>query len=90
MILCGLGIGPLPEHIAARDVDDGLLWELPPYEGIAPVNVHLIWNDQAKPNRAERAFLEYLQTALATAPARELAGEAAESPLAALTSSANL
>ncbi|MBP2306537.1 LysR family transcriptional regulator [Azospirillum melinis] len=76
MIVCGLGIGPLPEHIAARDVADGLLWELPPYEGIAPVNVHLIWNEQAKLNRAERAFLDYLQTALATAPARELAGVA--------------
>lgn len=78
MIVCGLGIGPLPEHIAARDVADGLLWELPPYEGIAPVNVHLIWNEQAKLNRAERAFLDYLQTALATAPARELAGVAEE------------
>lgn len=67
MISCGLGIGPLPDHIAARDVADGLLWELPPYEGIAPVNVHLIWNEQGKLNRAERAFLDYLQTAAASA-----------------------
>ncbi|WP_345773819.1 LysR family transcriptional regulator [Azospirillum endophyticum] len=90
MIVCGLGIGPLPEHIAARDVADGLLWELPPYEGIAPVNVHLIWNEQAKLNRAERAFLDYLQTALATAPARELAGEATDPMSAAVSQPASL
>jgi DNA-binding transcriptional LysR family regulator len=60
MIVCGLGIGPLPEHIAARDVADGELWELPPYEGIAPVHIHLIWNPQAKFNRAETAFLSML------------------------------
>lgn len=65
LILCGLGIGPLPEHIAARDVEDGMLWELPPYEGVAPVNVHLIWSEQGKLNRAERAFLEHLQNAAA-------------------------
>ncbi|AWK88520.1 LysR family transcriptional regulator [Azospirillum thermophilum] len=60
MIVCGLGIGPLPEHIAARDVADGLLWELPPYEGVAPVDVHIIWNPQARLNRAERSFLDFL------------------------------
>lgn len=68
MIVCGLGIGPLPDHIAARDVADGELWELPPYEGVAPVNVHLIWNPQAKLNRAETAFLHALQTEVADLP----------------------
>ncbi|MFD1625426.1 LysR family transcriptional regulator [Azospirillum griseum] len=60
MIVCGLGIGPLPDHIAARDVADGLLWELPPYDGVAPVDVHLMWNSSAKLNRAERALLDCL------------------------------
>ncbi|QQP87583.1 LysR family transcriptional regulator [Skermanella sp. TT6] len=60
MIVCGLGLGPLPEHTAARDVADGELWELPPYEGVAPVDVHLIWNPQSKFNRAEIAFREML------------------------------
>ncbi len=67
MIACGLGIGPLPDHIAARDVADGLLWDLPPYEGVAPVNVHLIWSDTGKLNRAERAFLDHLRAAAASA-----------------------
>lgn len=31
MIIAGLGIGPLPLHVVARDVADGLLWRLPPY-----------------------------------------------------------
>ncbi|WP_349359288.1 LysR family transcriptional regulator [Stappia sp.] len=68
MIVCGLGIGPLPEHIAAQDVAAGLLWELPPYEGVAPVNIHLIWNRSAKFNRAEKAFLDYLRGKLADLP----------------------
>lgn len=62
MIVCGLGIGPLPEHIAERDVQEGLLWALPPYEGAAPVNVHLIWNPAAKVNRAEAAFIRHLRS----------------------------
>ncbi|RVA00751.1 LysR family transcriptional regulator, partial [Mesorhizobium sp. M7A.F.Ca.US.002.01.1.1] len=31
MIVAGLGIGPLPLHVARRDVADGMLWRLPPY-----------------------------------------------------------
>lgn len=57
LIVCGLGIGPLPEHIAARDVESGLLWQLPPPEGIAPVDVQIVWNPQGRFNRAEKAFL---------------------------------
>lgn len=71
MIVCGLGIGPLPEHIAELDVAAGLLWELPPYEGVAPVDVHLIWNKSAKFNRAEKAFLGYLQGKIAELPITE-------------------
>lgn len=71
MIVYGLGIGPLPEHIAARDVAEGLLWELPPYEGVAPVNIHLVWNPQARMNRAERAFLDHLLVQVRTRPPEE-------------------
>jgi DNA-binding transcriptional LysR family regulator len=60
LIVCGLGIGPLPEHIAAQDVADGHLWPLPPAEGIAPIDVHIVWNPQGKFNRAEQAFLDTL------------------------------
>ncbi|MGQ9368040.1 LysR family transcriptional regulator [Azospirillum sp. ST 5-10] len=71
MIVCGLGLGPLPEHIAARDVADGALWELPPYEGVATVDVHLIWNPQAKFNRAEAAFREALLAEVRDLPVAE-------------------
>lgn len=60
LIVCGLGIGPLPEHIAAQDVAEGHLWPLPPDEGIAPIDVHIVWNPQGRYNRAERAFLTEL------------------------------
>lgn len=71
MIVCGLGIGPLPEHIAQRDVDDGELWELPPYEGVAPVDIHFIWNDQARFNRAEKALIELLCAQVADIPVEQ-------------------
>lgn len=68
MIVAGLGIGPLPEHVAEREVRDGLLWPLPPAEGVAPVDLHLLWNPAAKLNRAERAFLEACSQALDAIP----------------------
>lgn len=60
MIVCGLGIGPLPEHIAAPDVAAGQLWPLPPDEGVAPVDIHIVWNPAARLNPAEEAFLAHL------------------------------
>ncbi len=71
MIVCGLGIGPLPDHIAARDVADGELWELPPYGGVAPIDIHLIWNPQAKLNRAEKAFIDALRAEVADLPVEQ-------------------
>ena len=68
LIMCDLGIGPLPEHIASRSVEDGDLWELPPYEGIKPVDIHLLWNPQAKLNRAEAAFLAMLLAEVRSLP----------------------
>ncbi|HYG90614.1 MAG TPA: LysR family transcriptional regulator [Azospirillum sp.] len=68
MTVAGLGIGPLPVHVADRDVRDGLLWPLPPEEGVAPVDLHLLWNRGAKLNRAERAFIEACSAALHAIP----------------------
>lgn len=68
MIVAGLGIGPLPQHVAERDVRDGLLWPLPPEEGVAPVDIHLLWNPAARMNRAERAFIELCRTAVEEIP----------------------
>ncbi|WP_448206744.1 LysR family transcriptional regulator [Azospirillum sp. sgz302134] len=68
MIVAGLGIGPLPQHVAERDVRDGLLWPLPPGEGVAPVDLHLLWNAGSKLNRAERAFIETCRAAIEAIP----------------------
>ena len=60
MIIAGLGIGALPIHAVARDIEDGLLWQLPPYDHLPRIDVHLIWNPMARMNRAEKAFLTAL------------------------------
>ena len=60
MIVAGIGIGPLPLHVATRDIRDGLLWQLPPYDQTAPVDVHVVWNPQAALNRAEQSLLDRL------------------------------
>lgn len=60
MIIAGLGVGPLPVHVVRRDVEDGMLWQLPPYETLPAIDVHVVWNPKAKMNRAESAMLEML------------------------------
>lgn len=60
MIVSGLGIGPLPAHIAAPDVAARQLWPLPPAEGVAPVDIHIAWNPAARFNPAEEAFIAHL------------------------------
>ena len=60
MIIAGLGIGAIPVQIAARDVKDGLLWRLPPYEDVMPIDIYLIVNPAVRPSRAEAAYLEIL------------------------------
>lgn len=61
MTMAGLGISAMPVHVVARDVADGLLWRLPPYEDDAPaIDVHVAWNPEARMNRAEEALLNAL------------------------------
>lgn len=61
MILAGLGIGAIPVQIAARDVRDGLLWRLPPYDSVMPIDVYLCHNPAVKPSRTEQAFIDVLR-----------------------------
>ena len=68
MILCGLGIGPLPVHAVARDVKDGLLWRLPPYDDPPMVDIFLVTNPKKRFNRAETKFIEDLRTMIRTTP----------------------
>jgi DNA-binding transcriptional LysR family regulator len=68
MIIAGLGIGPLPIHVVARDVRDGLLWRLPPYESPPAIDIYVVWNPQTHLNRAEAGLLEALRSAIDAKP----------------------
>ena len=68
MIQCGLGIGSLPIHVVERDVRDGLLWRLPPYEDPPEVDIFLVRNPKKKLNRAEQFFVDHLLTQIKTIP----------------------
>jgi DNA-binding transcriptional LysR family regulator len=71
MIIAGLGIGPLPVHVAQRDVAAGQLWHLPPYDKMPEIDVHVVWNPQANLNRAEQSLLEELLERIETIPIEE-------------------
>lgn len=71
MIITGLGIGPLPLHVARREIDDGLLWRLPPYDNPPAIDVFLIHNPEANLNKAEKAMLAGLKSIIASTPLEE-------------------
>ena len=62
LVVAGFGIGCLPEHAAEADVQAGLLWRLPPAEGIADVDIHILWNREQHMSQAETIFIENLVT----------------------------
>lgn len=68
MIVAGLGIGPLPLHVARRDVADGLLWRLPPYDAPPEIDIFLLVNPEKTLNRAEAALIAGLQALIAETP----------------------
>lgn len=68
MILAGLGVGPLPIHVAAGDVAAGMLWRLPPYEAPPAVDVYVAWHPRAATNRAEEAMLQMLVSCIDAVP----------------------
>ncbi|MEJ1996516.1 MAG: LysR family transcriptional regulator [Limibacillus sp.] len=71
MIVAGLGIGPLPIHVVRRDVEDGMLWRLPPYDRPPAIDVHIAWNPKARLNRAEEAMLTALLSRIERTPIEE-------------------
>lgn len=68
MIVAGLGIGPLPLHVARRDVDDGVLWRLPPYDDPPAIDIFLLTNPEKTMNRAEKALVSRLAAMIADTP----------------------
>ena len=68
MIVAGLGIGPLPIHAVERDVREGLLWRLPPYEDPPIIDIYLVTNPRMNHSRAEALFVEALRRRVADLP----------------------
>lgn len=64
LIIAGYGIGCLPEHLVDIDLHNGLIWRLPPAEGVVDVDVFLMWNREQRLTRAETVFLEAFQRAI--------------------------
>lgn len=68
MIVCGLGIGPLPVHVVEQDVKDGLLWRLPPYKKPPAVDIYLVTNPKKRLNRAEALAIKSLTDKIKKTP----------------------
>ncbi|ALM54316.1 LysR family transcriptional regulator [Halomonas huangheensis] len=68
MIEASMGIGCLPEYTVMRDVKEGRLWPLPPYDGVAPIDLNVLWHSDERFNVVERTFIEFFQNALAKVP----------------------
>jgi DNA-binding transcriptional LysR family regulator len=68
MIEIGIGIGPLPLHVVARDLAEGRLWQLPPYRDLPMVDVYLCHNPAIRRNPAEADLLARFQAAIAATP----------------------
>jgi DNA-binding transcriptional LysR family regulator len=64
LIIAGYGIGCLPEHLVDIDLHNGLIWRLPPAEGVVDVDVFLMWNREQRMNRAETVFVESFRALL--------------------------
>ncbi|SNR43310.1 LysR family transcriptional regulator [Puniceibacterium sediminis] len=71
MIVANIGIGALPLHVARKDVNAGLLWQLPPYTALPAVDIHMLTNARRSLNRAEAALLEMLNAELDAVPMAE-------------------
>jgi len=71
MIIANMGIGPLPIHVVERDVKDGLLWRLPPYEGPPVIDIFVVTNPKARLNRAEERFTGLLLDKIERTPIDE-------------------
>lgn len=71
MIVANIGIGALPVHVAKRDVEAGLLWQVPPYKALPAIDIHMLSNTRRSLNRAEQALLNMLNTHLDKVPLEE-------------------
>ncbi|MES1926597.1 LysR family transcriptional regulator [Salinisphaera sp. T31B1] len=71
LIMCGYGIGFLPEHAFRREVSLGMLRKLPPEAGLADVDIQLLWHRERPMRPAESLFRDELLTAFGPARAED-------------------
>jgi DNA-binding transcriptional LysR family regulator len=71
LIKIGSAFGPLPVHVVADEIASQQLWQLPPYNSLPAVDVHLVYRPDARRSRAERAFLTGLIAAINAVPLSE-------------------
>ncbi|SFN64263.1 DNA-binding transcriptional regulator, LysR family [Cohaesibacter marisflavi] len=71
MIVANIGIGALPVHVARRDVERGLLYQLPPYENLPLVDVFLVSNPKRRASDAEAEFLRLCTERIFSLPLSE-------------------
>jgi DNA-binding transcriptional LysR family regulator len=71
MIVAGLGIGPLPVHVARHDVETGHLWQLPPYDALPAIDIYVVSNPNTRMNRAEQSMLAMLKRRIDAIPFEE-------------------
>jgi DNA-binding transcriptional LysR family regulator len=71
MVIAGVGIGALPIHVVQRDLEDGLLHRLPPYDDPPAIDIWLLRHPEARVNRAEAEFTRLLMERLAATPRQD-------------------
>ncbi|WP_029040799.1 LysR family transcriptional regulator [Cucumibacter marinus] len=71
MIGANIGIGALPVHIARQDVENGKLWQLPPYSRLPKVEIFLVTNPRRNPSAPEAALIEALHAMIDETPMAE-------------------
>lgn len=68
MVVAGVGLGFLPEHLIRQDVANGELSVLQASEPVAEIDVFLTWHKQRKLSVAEQAFLTMFERFLQRVP----------------------
>ncbi len=73
MTILGIGVGLLPMHVAEEYEQRGELWRLPPYDGIGPIDIHLIWRPSSEASRADIALVDAFRARLSVRNGPEVA-----------------
>jgi DNA-binding transcriptional LysR family regulator len=74
MVVAGIGLSFLPEHLIRQDVINGELRRLPPSEPVAEMDVFLTWHQQRKLTAVESTYLAAFERFLSRTPLESRAG----------------